>query len=454
MPVLHFQYPDNSPWAPMIRYVLEVLSRHPLAPPDLVIRHRPTPEPGDIAIVYGGAEPADPSAWFIPACRLIFADEATGLLNLQAQVYTHADRRLYALAQTPSAEPLPFVQDRHFGFDLIETLFFHLSRYEEYHCPAEWKNEHGEMISEYHYLVRHGLQRQPVADHIVWSFYKALGLEPATPSPCYQLSHDLDELEKFRFPWRFPRQVAKFLLLKGNLSAVCRLSRSFFDCQMGWGKDPYDNLDRLLQSGLDGHKTLYLLVNSQARFDPPDVPDTQTLLDIIELARERGYRIGLHPSYDTWKDPDLWRREWDWLSHLTGSAVDCSRQHYLHLSFPETLDILEAMGIAEDASLGYNDLVGFRCGTGFAYPLYHFQEGRPYRFLEQPLVVMDSALLQESRYQPGPMEQIWQEVVEANRHFTRIAFNFHNSRFDDAWLNGLDLWSYLFRVSQDGGKPD
>jgi hypothetical protein len=56
---------------------------------------------------------------------------------------------------------------------------------------------------------------------------------------------------------------------------------------------------------------------------------------------------------------------------------------------------LESAGAAYDCSLGWSNVMGYRAGACFAFPLYNFAEERASRFLEIPLVMMEQCLCVE-----------------------------------------------------------
>jgi hypothetical protein len=160
---------------------------------------------------------------------------------------------------------------------------------------------------------------------------------------------------------------------------------------------------------------------------------------VIAISNKRGYQIGIHPSFESWKDLGMFLAEKQKLEEAIGKAVKISRQHFLRFSFPETAAIIDELGLEEDSTIGYAERIGFRCGTGFPYHLYDFKNERPYKFLEHPLVFMDSALFYESDHDPQKFETIWRGFLSQNKERTQITFNFHNSRFFDAFLYNLPL---------------
>ena len=53
---------------------------------------------------------------------------------------------------------------------------------------------------------------------------------------------------------------------------------------------------------------------------------------------------------------------------------------------------MENAGLHADASLGFFDREGFRCGTCHPYPLYDLKRDCPLSVMERPLLLMDGTL--------------------------------------------------------------
>ena len=127
------------------------------------------------------------------------------------------------------------------------------------------------------------------------------------------------------------------------------------------------------------------------------------------------------------------------LEEAIEESINLTRQHFLRFSFKHTPQAIQQLGLKEDSSLGFADRIGFRCGTGFSYNLYDFENEKAFEFLELPLIVMDSALIQEGGNNPKLIVKIWDDFIAKNRFDTKITFNFHNSRFYDAQIKGIPL---------------
>lgn len=418
-----------------LQYVLHFLENHPFAAQQLLFIEEGA---AAIDICYQSTLQPKETAFFIPAQGLFFNSPKIDLTTLVANEYIHQELKIYAVEKRQSTTSV-FLQGTLFSFDLFETLFFHLSRYEEWYCPADGKNIWDLMRTEDQFLFRYQLHQFPVVDHLVYAFFQALGLEPRRTSTTYQLTHDIDEVRKFSSIWK-PIRSAGGLWWKGNnWRSQGVLWQAYWASVQGKEQDPFDTFDWMIREGKDWKKTIYFLVGGNTRYDTPYDLNSQRMATILAMCLERGYEVGIHPSYATYEEEQLLRREKEQLAKLIGRSISHSRQHYLHFSWPSTPEILERQGISHDSSMGFNECIGFRCGTGFAYQLYSFREERAFDFLEEPLVVMDSALFAEANHQAAEVQTILADFLIKNSSLTHITFNFHNSRFFDAQLHDIPL---------------
>lgn len=125
--------------------------------------------------------------------------------------------------------------------------------------------------------------------------------------------------------------------------------------------------------------------------------DHPAIVRSIRELDEGGWEVGLHGSYDSYRDRDRLAREKHTLESVLGHPITGCRQHYLNLSIPETWRYHRSIGLRYDASLGVADDFGFdasidgdhRVGTGVRRP---FGDG----FLVFPLTVMETALVENT----------------------------------------------------------
>ncbi len=409
-----------------LQYVVDFLDQHPLKPTH--IRFQCQAPQAAIRLIYGPTnhEVAD-RTFQVPAQQLFFTSEPGVVAPFGMNAYAGKTHTVYAV-EVGRHKHVPLLQDRRFSFDIFETLFFHISRWEEVHATDAQKDKHGMLEEKHHLLVRHELHQLPVVDHLVTEILAALDVEVPSRQTEYRLTHDIDAIRKYPSPTKFLRGLARLLFLEGRWSLVPRYIRDYVQVLRG-GIDPYDTFEWLLTRAVMD-KVIFLMAGGHTRYEGFYNVDSPEVRKIIALARERNYQIGLHPSYLTWRNANLWAKEKQTLENIIGDQIRHTRQHFLHFDFPDTCEIIEQLSVSEDSSLGYQHLIGFRCGTGFPFHLYNFSKEQPYTFLENPMVVMDVALVSESRATGVAADQLLFDFLEKNKRNTAITFNFHNSSFD------------------------
>lgn len=432
---------DSPAFAQRIEYVFAFIANHPATGNQVDFRFNEATDTADRQLYYQKAHKpftSRPKAYFIPAQKVIFNPEQISTKKLIANAYISESSTLYSAELVRQPSQL-FTVDRRFQFDWVEMIFFHISRFEEYYClPSLW-DQWDMMKEELQFLVRHGLDKIPVVDHLVYSVLLAMNLEPIRVRTKIRMSHDIDVLEKHTSLYKLGRAWAKLLMNKQGGKAQRSLFASFIKKKLGVKTDPYDSFEYLLGESRQEEKIIYLMAGGLTRYDNLYQLTDPKVKDIIRLARTNNYVIGLHPSYATHANEQQFRFEKDKLEHLVGHEVFHSRQHFLHFSFTSTPAILEQSGILFDSTLGYQNRYGFRCGTGFPYKLFFFEEERAFDFWENPMVFMDVGWLRECSYDSTMAQSSLDLFLQGNADLTQITMNFHNTIFDDTMYDEVTM---------------
>jgi len=413
-----------------VDYVVDFINSHPSCPSQVTLSTEISES--DIQINYGGEEL--PNSFYIPSQQVIFSNTIHATDSLSANKYLWNDAEIFSV-EKESNKGNSFLQNKSFRFDIIETIFFHLSRYEEFHCKVEGKDRWDTMKEETQFLVKHNLEKKPVVDILVFCFLEATGVTLKQQQSPIRITHDIDLITKFKSPLSFLRFNAYYLKNFKGLNPIRQLWRSYGRCVFK-NERPYDVFEEMLiEKAID--KEIYFLVGGKTKVDTPLKTDSIIFKKAIRLSKERGYKIGIHPSYATWKNSEMLKKEKKLLEDIIDEEITISRQHYLHFSFDTTISILQAAGIRQDSTIGYNRLIGFRAGTGVGFRLYDLKADKTTDIIEKPLVLMDSSLFDESKCKAIPFFEIANEFINANMFGTELTCNFHNSRFDDAQMFGL-----------------
>jgi peptidoglycan/xylan/chitin deacetylase (PgdA/CDA1 family) len=129
-------------------------------------------------------------------------------------------------------------------------------------------------------------------------------------------------------------------------------------------------------------------------------PDSSDIAEIIRELDGRGWEIGLHGSYESYRDRDLLAEEKATLENVLGHSVLGGRQHYLNLERPETWEHHAAVGLSYDSTLGSATEYGFSHGYD---PIRPFDD----EFVVFPLTLMEWTL---PDVESDP-EHAWSECV-------------------------------------------
>lgn len=329
-----------------------------------------------------------------------------------------------------------------YAFDWIATLFAWLSRGEEQARPA---HSLAPPPARRAWLVRHGLEREPRADRLAAALLSAWGIPPLIETSTVRLTHDLDHVRLWQRPWT-PLRYAAYAAKRGaGGRAYARAARDVYRWWQRTARDPYDNPDQTLRSR---GGTLYLLLGRHARQDGGADKTDVRLRGWIDAARDRGYDLGLHPSYTTPDRPSRLHEEVDRFVRLTGARPRQTRQHFLRWDWSRTPRQLASAGLTVDSTLGYRDRLGFRCGTSFPYALYDFDREAAGPLREWPLAAMDTAWMEVSGYDPRRCAADWADFAARNRLGAALVLDVHNSTFYHARLAGIDLEAW-YRYARD-----
>lgn len=415
-------------------YTLQFMDNHPLKPENvkIIFDSSSRREDGEILVSYG---PDVADGFLVPKQEWIF--QRKHLYNGEGYInsYRFGQYTAYSVEKDKKLKKVDFLQDRHFAFDIFETIFFHISRLEEYQ-----NTESSKKISENQLLlINYELQTIPVVDHLIHIFFGALGIPSAPRKTSISLSHDADYLVKYHSTIQTLRFIGS--VAKHNFRMMAAAISNWLRTKFLHKIDPYQDWDKILINR-PIEKTIYFIVESDHPLDPGYISHS-AIAKAVEISKSKNYKIGLHPSFNTWNNLAQMKKQKMILERIAEVNVETSRQHFLNFRFPNTLQILENVGIKEDSSLGYTHHFGFRCGTGFPFRLYNIEIEKTLDIIEKPLIWMDRAVWLYSEKNVNDFIFLTKDFVAGNAFNTHLHINLHNSTFFDFLMYGIDLHKVL-----------
>lgn len=258
------------------------------------------------------------------------------------------------------------------------------------------------------------------------------------------LSHDVDRTFKsFQFVTHFLSNLKK----QKYESAFYQLQSLFF-------KNHYWGFDRIVTIE-ESHKvrsTFYFL-NESYPFNVIDFSSWKLSLGyynifapaIQKIIRELdagGWEIGVHGSYNSFRDIELLKREKSDIETILGHEVKGIRQHFLNLN-EDTWFLQRAAGFTYDASYGFTDNVGYKNEKYSLFSLDHNND-----FFIVPLVIMDTCLMGKS----DPLGSAISLMEMAQKQNGCLVLNWHQRMFCEREFPGYArLYSDIIAECQKRG---
>jgi hypothetical protein len=300
-----------------------------------------------------------------------------------------------------AGDDLPVLYGADGALDVFGSAFFLLTRYEEIARPE--RDEHDRFPSSATLARAEGFLHRPLADEYVELLWAALRerwprLERARRGYRVLPSHDVD--------WPRPQGRGPIVALRAAAGDALRRRSPGLALARLRGDNVNDTFDFLMDSSERRGLTsafYFMAGRTDARHDGDYSLDDPWIAALLRRVDERGHEIGLHPSYGTFRDPEALRTELERLRRACAAAgvsqeVRGGRQHFLRWENPTTWRAWAQAGLAYDASLGFSDATGFRCGTAREYPVFDLRARERLPLRERPLVAMEQAL-------PGPRSE-------------------------------------------------
>ena len=285
--------------------------------------------------------------------------------------------------------------------DIIASTFFLVTRYEEV-ARRDFRDEHGRFPGKESLPYRAGFIDRPIVEDyavLLRKWLSELGIEICDPKRDFSvfLTHDVDNPRKY---WRISqplRQVAKAFLGREPFSNIIESTL----VPLGLKKDPYDNIDELIELAesfdkkacIPTRQSIYFFrIGGSSKYDKEHYTNKTLIQDIIKRVRRSGATVGLHTSYSAGLNSELIEKEKLALEAVCGFSIRHNRHHYLTWREIEDGWALAETGINWDSTLGYADVAGFRLGVCRPIELFDPIRMEPFDIEEHPLIVMDGTL--------------------------------------------------------------
>lgn len=290
------------------------------------------------------------------------------------------------------------------GIDIFGSAFFMLTRYEE--VVKSDLDRFGRFPVTSSVVFQENFLDRPIINEyieILWACLHQLlpKLQRSHREFQLKLTHDVDQpFELYPFHVKqWMRRLGGDLLIRHNIKLATSLAINGCKSVLNLPyEDRLDTFDWLMDRSEEiGVKSAFYFIAGHSISDPRyDIKDLK-ICDLINKIILRGHEVGLHPSYDTYLNPEKLLLEANTLRHILKERFNIQlpiggRQHYLRWKAPDTWQHWEDAGLVYDSSVGLAEHSGFRSGICYEYSTFNLITRQQLKLKEYPLIVMDCSM--------------------------------------------------------------
>jgi hypothetical protein len=338
------------------------------------------------------------------------------------------------------------------NLDIFGSAFFMLSRYEE--IVRKERDEHDRFSASASLAYQAGFLGRPIINEyleILWACMKYLWHDLKRRSREFRMlvSCDVDIPYSYglKNPLRQVKQIGGDIFKRHDpIRALKNVINYYLTKKENYSFDPFFPLIEWIMdvNEVAGNRVaFYFMPGPTYPASNPNYSLNEPIIKkLLHHIYERGHEIGLHPSYNTYKNKALLCRESAELRKAmeeNGIQQDIlgGRQHFLRWETPTTARILEEAGLDYDSTLSFADHAGFRCGVCYEYPMYDLKERKALSIHQRPLILMECTLLFSKYCSVNNEEEIlkkFNELLHRTKMFQGdFTLLWHNSFFEMKW---------------------
>ena len=343
--------------------------------------------------------------------------------------------------------------------DIFSSAFYFLSLWQEYYSKE--RDIHNRYCGKSSLQYEINMLDKPIVtiyfNIILFVLNKYFGVKVKENEVVLALSHDIDYIKKWSLGIIYREVVQYFFLnkkrelLRKRVERLKHFLKAFFD-----RNDPYRNsfikmVDYEIKNGI--RSTYFLKAGTTSKHDVSYSLKNKFLLKMVRELKEKGFDIGLHPSYNAYNDELIMKREMLKLKKVMGIEQLGVREHFLRYDVKSTPMLHSNLNFIYDSSLGYHDLEGYRTGYSFPHKLFDLKNNKTLNIIEIPLIIMDSTLEYYRHLEPEKAKAVIKEMINRLKNYGGIlTLLIHNTCYDDLDYKGWgNLYEDIVQFSIDEG---
>ena len=320
--------------------------------------------------------------------------------------------------------------------DLFSTVFYFISRYEEWQDFVPDAHQRFEAKSSI--LFIHRIHLAPMVDIWIQQFKQKIQnhfVNIHLPAAQFKLISTIDIDNVFAFQSKgFIRTIGAFA--KDILKFDFRNFKERFKVVFLNRKDPFDIYEEIGQfcSKLNIPLIYFFLFKTATKYDRTLNPNSKGILRVFKLIHQTKALIGLHPSYHAAFNKQDFNYEKELLENKAEQKINFSRQHFLRFDIKTTPKIIMEANIKADFTMGFASESGFRAGTSFPFYYYNFETETKTDLLMVPFCTMDGVY---TVYQKQSAQEALQSILNMANEIKKVGGYFISVYHERSFYNHL-----------------
>ena len=332
-------------------------------------------------------------------------------------------------------------------FDPFASIFYMLSRYEEY-LPHH-RDEHGRFLVTESIAYQQGFLQTAVVDRwammvkeVVLQHYPDTVFGTRTYTFVQTVDIDAAYCYLHKGVFRTTLGILRDGIRRHDPQEVKRRIRVLRKLET----DPYDTFDYILEQSqrLARHSKLlfFALMGDYGIYDKPASFHNNDFRQLLQHLGDYA-KIGVHGSYYSADEPERLGREIERLADILHRPIVRNRYHFLRFTLPTGYRNLVRNGIAHDYSMGYAELPGFRCGTCTIVPFFDLNNNQEYDLMLHPFMAMDTTFQKYMGLTPEQAIEQYHDLIDEVRTLGgTFSCIFHNQNLCEDF--GWEGWRKVY----------
>ncbi|MFA5050688.1 MAG: polysaccharide deacetylase family protein [Patescibacteria group bacterium] len=318
--------------------------------------------------------------------------------------------------------------------DIVASSFFMVARYEEIILKDRDKYDRFPATASLAYKEKF-LDRPIVNEYIelLWKWIDSFNLgfkrkkiwNDKNFAVC--LTHDIDEIFKHKRPPIF--SMARSIKEK-NIKKAATIFFDYLKTKLRLKEDPYYNAFDYI-TNLEkkyGFRSSFYFMTDGEQYSLKN----KKVKNLIAKFKKEEFEIGIHPGFNEFNDIKILKSKKQELEKILGEKILGGRQHYLKWKIPESWKIWEEAELEYDATLGFAEYEGFKCGICHPFKPFDIQNNKVINIFEIPLIVMEGTLTTYRKLSPQSSLEILSKLLSTVEKYSGVfVFLWHNSFMTD-----------------------